>query len=175
MGVYMVWMCVCGTEWIQLRIGECITDLGWERLMSATPCRRCVASQQSSAEVFFLPPHDTLVCHPVRTRFLLLSLHGLFHLSWLASSFWVFSSTKWGECTVPGSRLSLSQGSLGIRGFAVSGGCKLLGRRLSGGWMGAGVGVWDSLMSYYIWKLINPAAGRCRRCREGCSVGFPCT
>lgn len=41
---------------------------------------------------------------------------------WQASSFWVFSSTKWGESTVLGSSLSLSQGGLGIKGFAVSGG-----------------------------------------------------
>lgn len=119
------------------------------------------AQQRSSSCLPMTPCQDS--------GFLLLSLHGLFHLSWLASSFWVFSSTKWGESTVSGSRLSVSRVP-GHQGFAVSGGCKLLGRRLSGGWMGAGVGIWDSLLSYYVWKLINWAAGRCQRCREGCSV-----
>lgn len=116
-GVYGMDVCG-GCVWIQLRMGECITDLGWGRLMSPTPCRTCVGLTAKLSRGFLpaSPLYSSLSpCQDL--GFLLLSLHGLFHFSWLANSFWVFSSTKWGESIESGSRLSLSQGSLWIRGL----------------------------------------------------------
>ena len=57
----------------------------------------------------------------------------LFHLSWLASSFWVFPSVKWGESILlPPSLCCRCAGGQ-------DGGCQLLGGRLPGRWARAGV------------------------------------
>lgn len=115
------------------------------------------------------PPHDTPACHPVRTRDSLF-LHGLFHLSWLASFSRVFPSIKWGESTM--SILQAFYPSLCLKQEgdgslkAVSSweeGC------LEAGWVQRW-GIWDSLLSNGLWKLGYLTAGRCIRCTAHCSV-----
>lgn len=85
------------------------------------------ATQRRPSSCFPVTPWSG---HTVRTLGSISFLgNDLFHLSWLASSFWVFPSVKWGESILlpPSLCCRCARGQ--------DGGCQLLGGRPPGRWV----------------------------------------